>query len=110
MTRKSDPTPGDASQRDQQCPRSILNKRIFSLSWANVCMLIIWYLLYSEHHGSPTVRGTNEFSFAYKVVLLSLVALTIGVWGGLALAIWRRLSLGDGSEVTTASPSARDPM
>lgn len=77
-----------------------LNRSILRLTWVNLCLLLVWYLLYSEHNGSQWSDDAREFSGLYKTFLLALVVVTLSVWGRLILLIWRRLQLGKPNDQT----------
>lgn len=95
MTQQSEPgTEQGAELRDlnqQNNKHANLNRRILRLTWINLCLLLVWYLLYAEHQSGPWNDGAREFSWFYKVFLLSMVAVTLAIWGHLGIALWRRL-------------------
>jgi hypothetical protein len=80
---------------------SNINKRIIRLSMANAGLLVLWYLLSAEHRSQLTFDGVADFDVTYKILLLALAALTIGLWVSLARAFWKRLGMSTWTQSST---------
>lgn len=94
MTQQSEPGTELTDHNQQNNPHAKLNRSILRLTWINLCLLFVWYLLYAEHQSGPWNDGEREFSWFYKMFLLSMVAVTMAIWGNLGIALWRRLKAG----------------